>query len=162
MKCSLEDLDLGLVARGFGLNYLEKCMPKPGFSPSCTGEQMTALSWSQTIHRREDMFLRLDGTTSISKRKKFVFLLSSKVGGCGLNLIGGNRLVVFDPDWNPANDKQAAVYQRLMSKEGLHKVIQQEQIDKAKDQGNFLSTEDLWDLSTFRENVRWLSAFTYY
>ncbi|CAL5361926.1 unnamed protein product [Camellia sinensis] len=48
-----------------------------------------------------------------------------------------------------------------MSKEGLQKVIQQEQIDKAKDQGNFLSTEDLWDLSTFCENVRWLSAFTY-
>jgi DNA repair and recombination RAD54-like protein len=30
------------------------------------------------------------------------FLLSSKAGGCGLNLIGGNRLVLFDPDWNPA------------------------------------------------------------
>lgn len=91
--------------------------------------------------------MRLDGTTSISKRQKlvnqfndhskvssfqftstlevttfffslvlnvglntfqdeFVFLLSSKAGGCGLNLIGGNRLVLFDPDWNPANDKQ--------------------------------------------------------
>ena len=37
-----------------------------------------------------------------------MFLLSSKAGGCGINLIGGNRLVLFDPDWNPANDKQAA------------------------------------------------------
>lgn len=36
----------------------------------------------------------------------FVFLLSSKAGGCGVNLIGANRLVLFDPDWNPANDKQ--------------------------------------------------------
>ena len=62
--------------------------------------------------------LRLDGTVSQSKRKKlvdqfndaagrqFVFLLSSKAGGCGINLVGGNRLVLFDPDWNPANDKQ--------------------------------------------------------
>ena len=64
--------------------------------------------------------LRLDGSVSISKRQQlvkqfndpsanqFAFLLSSKAGGCGLNLIGGNRLVLFDPDWNPANDKQAA------------------------------------------------------
>ena len=55
--------------------------------------------------------LKLDGSTTINKRQKlvklfndpaerqFVFLLSSKAGGCGLNLIGGNRLVLFDPDW---------------------------------------------------------------
>jgi hypothetical protein len=41
---------------------------------------------------------------------EFVFLLSSKAGGCGLNLVGGNRLVLFDPDWNPANDKQVNIY----------------------------------------------------
>jgi hypothetical protein len=43
-----------------------------------------------------------------------VFLLSSKAGGCGLNLIGGNRLVLFDPDWNPANDKQVIAFGRLV------------------------------------------------
>lgn len=32
-------------------------------------------------------------------------MLSSKAGGCGLNLIGANRLVMFDPDWNPASNK---------------------------------------------------------
>lgn len=42
------------------------------------------------------------------KIPSFVFLLSSKAGGCGLNLIGANRLILFDPDWNPATDKQAA------------------------------------------------------
>ena len=64
--------------------------------------------------------IRLDGSTSIAKRQKlvvqfndftrreFVFLLSSKAGGCGLNLVGGNRLILFDPDWNPATDKQAS------------------------------------------------------
>ncbi|MCJ1482684.1 DNA-dependent ATPase protein rad54 [Schaereria dolodes] len=63
--------------------------------------------------------LRLDGTLNVNKRQKlvdkfndpegeeFVFLLSSKAGGCGLNLIGANRLVLFDPDWNPAADQQA-------------------------------------------------------
>jgi len=63
--------------------------------------------------------VRLDGKMNIGARHKlvtnfndpisnsFVFLLSSKAGGCGINLIGANRLVMFDPDWNPANDKQA-------------------------------------------------------
>ena len=35
-----------------------------------------------------------------------VFLLSSKAGGVGLNLIGASRLVLFDIDWNPAHDIQ--------------------------------------------------------
>ena len=78
-----------------------------------------------------------------------MFLLSSKAGGCGLNLIGANRLVLFDPDWNPATDKQAAarvwrdgqrkrcfvyrflatgsieekVFQRQLSKEGLQGLV---------------------------------------
>lgn len=42
----------------------------------------------------------------VQAQNEFAFLLSSKAGGCGLNLIGGNRLVLFDPDWNPATDKQ--------------------------------------------------------
>ncbi|KAK0196941.1 DNA repair protein, SNF2 family [Armillaria mellea] len=64
-------------------------------------------------------FFRLDGTMTIIKRQKlvdqfnnpegkeFIFLLSSKAGGCGINLIGANRLILFDPDWNPAADQQA-------------------------------------------------------
>lgn len=63
--------------------------------------------------------LRLDGTMNINKRQKivdkfndpqgpeFIFLLSSKAGGCGINLIGANRLILMDPDWNPASDQQA-------------------------------------------------------
>lgn len=154
-----------------------------------TTHSQTLDLFSQLCRERRYPFLRLDGTTSISKRQKlvnrfndptkdeFAFLLSSKAGGCGLNLIGGNRLVLFDPDWNPANDKQAAarvwrdgqkkrvyiyrflstgtieekVYQRQMSKEGLQKVIQQEQTD-SDIQGNFLSAEDLRDLFTFHDS----------
>ena len=63
--------------------------------------------------------VRLDGSTKNTDRQPiverfndgtsgaFIFLLSSKAGGCGLNLIGANRLVLFDPAWNPATDRQA-------------------------------------------------------
>eukprot|EP00051_Salpingoeca_urceolata_P013516 m.169717 g.169717 ORF g.169717 m.169717 type:complete len:747 (+) comp17812_c0_seq1:185-2425(+) len=83
-------------------------------------------NYTQTLDLFEKMcrtrrygYVRLDGTMSIKKRQKmvdrfneplgpdFVFMLSSKAGGCGLNLIGANRLIMFDPDWNPANDEQA-------------------------------------------------------
>lgn len=70
-------------------------------------------------HHKRFGSLRLDGTMGINKRQKivdkfndpkgseFIFLLSSKAGGCGINLIGANRLVLMDPDWNPAADQQA-------------------------------------------------------
>ena len=62
--------------------------------------------------------MRLDGNTPTGSRmrivsdfnsrtKPVVLLLSSKAGGCGLNLIGASRLIMFDNDWNPSNDKQA-------------------------------------------------------
>ena len=63
-------------------------------------------------------FMRLDGSLAANKRQErvdafntdpsiFAFRLSSKAGGCGINLIGANRLILFDPDWNPAIDAQA-------------------------------------------------------
>ncbi|OJT03757.1 DNA repair and recombination protein RDH54 [Trametes pubescens] len=36
-----------------------------------------------------------------------VFLLSSKAGGVGLNLIGASRLCLIDSDWNPSHDLQS-------------------------------------------------------
>lgn len=35
-----------------------------------------------------------------------VFLLSSKAGGVGLNLVGASQLILYDIEWNPANDIQ--------------------------------------------------------
>lgn len=64
-------------------------------------------------------FCRLDGSTPSGSRSGivdrfndpqsdlFVFLLSARAGGVGLNLIGASRLVMFDNDWNPATDIQA-------------------------------------------------------
>ncbi|ESO02595.1 hypothetical protein HELRODRAFT_94672 [Helobdella robusta] len=64
-------------------------------------------------------FLRLDGSLPTSKRQEvvdrfnnpairdFIFLLSTKAGGFGLNLVGASRLILYDIDWNPAIDLQA-------------------------------------------------------
>ena len=63
-------------------------------------------------------FLRLDGDIHLSKRMDLiaefnklpapaVFLLTTRVGGLGINLTAANKVIVFDPDWNPMVDVQA-------------------------------------------------------
>ena len=37
----------------------------------------------------------------------FIFLLSTKAGGLGLNLTAADTVVIFDSDFNPQNDLQA-------------------------------------------------------
>lgn len=37
----------------------------------------------------------------------FVFILTTRVGGLGVNLTGANRVIIYDPDWNPSTDSQA-------------------------------------------------------
>lgn len=61
---------------------------------------------------------RMDGNTPIQSRQSMVdefnsnqgahvFLLTTKVGGLGINLTGANRVIIYDPDWNPSTDIQA-------------------------------------------------------
>merc|ERR1712139_13749 len=64
-------------------------------------------------------YLRIDGSTDVQSRAdrvqqfqtrpdKFqVMLLTTSVGGYGLNLTGADRVVLLDPAWNPAVDAQA-------------------------------------------------------
>ncbi|XP_060068607.1 DNA repair and recombination protein RAD54B-like [Ylistrum balloti] len=133
-------------------------------------------------------FLRLDGQTPTNRRqelvtkfnnkfsKEFVFLLSSKAGGVGLNLIGASRLVLYDIDWNPANDLQAMarvwrdgqtkqvyiyrllttgsieekIYQRQITKQGLSGAVMESKAGKNDVQ---FSREDLKDLFSLNVNT---------
>ena len=64
------------------------------------------------------VYLRLDGSTKIEDRqykmelfntdeRYFVFILSTRSGGVGINLTGADTVIFYDSDWNPAMDLQA-------------------------------------------------------
>lgn len=132
-------------------------------------------------------FCRLDGTTQSAARQQiverfndrhndtFVFLLSAKAGGVGLNLTGASRLVLFDADWNPSTDLQAmsriwrdgqkkGVYiYRFITNGTIEEKIFQRQISKASlsscvvdqrsaDSTPKLSDEELKDLFTMQDS----------
>lgn len=68
---------------------------------------------------REIKYLRLDGCTKSEDRgallklfndpnsEYFIFLLSTRAGGLGLNLQAADTVIIFDSDWNPHMDLQA-------------------------------------------------------
>jgi len=111
-------------------------------------------------------YCRLDGSTNAEQRQLlmqrfnnddriFIFILSTRSGGFGINLTGADTVIFYDSDWNPAMDQQAQdrchrigqtrevhIY-RLVS-EGtieesiLQKAIQKRQLDNMAIQlGNF-------------------------
>jgi len=60
----------------------------------------------------------MDGSTPVGTRSKLIdsfnssssvslFLLTTRVGGLGINLTGASKCIIFDPDWNPSTDVQA-------------------------------------------------------
>jgi transcriptional regulator ATRX len=69
---------------------------------------------------RDRDYFRMDGQTDVKARKRYtkafndisnvrarLFLISTLAGGIGINLIGSNRVIVFDASWNPSSDTQA-------------------------------------------------------
>ena len=133
------------------------------------------------VQRLKYQYLKMDGGTAISSRQGlinkfnkdsniFIFLLTTKVGGLGINLTGANRVVIFDPDWNPSTDSQAkerswrigqtknvTIY-RLLTSGTIEEKIYQRQIFKTyltnkilKDpkQSRFFKSNQLLDLFTY-------------
>ncbi|XP_075232216.1 DNA excision repair protein ERCC-6-like [Lycorma delicatula] len=128
-------------------------------------------------------YLKLDGSTSIGSRQPlinkfnqdtsyFVMILTTRVGGLGVNLTGADRVVIYDPDWNPATDTQArerawrigqkqnvTVY-RLITAGTIEEKMYHRQIFKQfltnkvlKDprQRRFFKSNDLFELFTLKE-----------
>ncbi|CAK9812257.1 SWI/SNF-related matrix-associated actin-dependent regulator of chromatin subfamily A containing DEAD/H box 1 homolog [Anthophora quadrimaculata] len=67
---------------------------------------------------RGQTYLRLDGSTPVTDRQClinqytedesiFIFLLSTRAGGLGINLTAADTVIIHDIDFNPYNDKQA-------------------------------------------------------
>lgn len=83
--------------------------------------QMTAIMdiMEDFLRLRNIQFLRLDGTTKSDERSEllyefnrpdspyFMFLLSTRAGGLGLNLQTADTVIIYDSDWNPHQDLQA-------------------------------------------------------
>ncbi|CAH1227711.1 SMARCAD1 [Branchiostoma lanceolatum] len=70
------------------------------------------------LKRRKYKYVRLDGQTPVPERLQlidkynnnpdiFIFLLSTRAGGLGINLTSANTVILHDIDFNPYNDKQA-------------------------------------------------------
>uniref|UniRef100_A0A8C1F2U9 RAD54 homolog B n=1 Tax=Cyprinus carpio carpio TaxID=630221 RepID=A0A8C1F2U9_CYPCA len=156
-------------------------------------------NYTQTLDLLQDVcdhtgykWCRLDGQTPVAQRQRivdsfnsphsssFLLLLSSKAGGVGLNLIGASHLVLYDLDWNPANDIQAMaqvwrdgqkktvhiyrflttgsieekIYQRQVSKQGLSGTV----VDLSKKAEHIsFSAEELRDLFSFDPNTTCLT-----
>jgi ATP-dependent DNA helicase len=113
-------------------------------------------------------YCRIDGSTNIDDRQKamdvfnaektagtngsinqrddrhFVFMLSTRAGGLGINLTSADTCIIFDSDWNPHADSQAmdrchrlgqtrpvAVY-RLLTCNSVDIEMMEKQISKKK------------------------------
>merc|ERR1719394_2240499 len=126
---------------------------------------------------RGHRYLRLDGQTPVQERGDlidkfnkeediFIFILSTRAGGLGINLTAANTVILHDLDFNPYNDKQAedrchrlgqtrtVRVIRLISKgtieEGLYSIAQ----DKLKLEQDLVNSDKGLDKTSDPQNVK--------
>lgn len=96
-RCLVFSQSLGM------LDILEIVLGKLGMS-------FARMDGSTPMNARTAIVEEFDSTNKKMKNPNigpFCLLLSTRVGGVGLNLTAASRVVIFDPDWNPMTDAQA-------------------------------------------------------
>ncbi|KAG6010213.1 hypothetical protein E4U21_007690 [Claviceps maximensis] len=163
-------------------DLLEKVMIPNGHKTLLFSQGKLMLNIIEKCMRDCDItYVRLDGETPVDHRQPMidrfntdpsihVFLMTTRTGGLGTNLTGADRIIIFDPDWNPSTDLQARerawrlgqnkpvkIY-RLMTEGTIEEKIYHRQIFKQfmtnkvlKDpkQRSSYDLSDLYDLFTY-------------
>lgn len=166
------------------VNSLLKIWQKQGHRALIFSQSRAMLCILEQYFQKQSFhYLKMDGTVSVSQRQNLIktfnenpeyliFLATTRVGGLGVNLTGADRVIIYDPDWNPATDNQAkerawrigqqrnvTVY-RLLSAGTIEEKIYQRQIFKHflsnkilidPNQKNVLTTSTLQGLFTLEE-----------
>lgn len=116
-------IDRSLISTSGKLELLDRILPKL----KAAGHRVLLFSqMTQVLDILEDYFrwrsyryLRLDGQTVADEREQrmyqfnapdspyFIFALSTRAGGLGLNLATADTVIFYDSDWNPSMDSQA-------------------------------------------------------
>lgn len=111
-----------LIVESGKFNELDRLLPqlKKGGHRTLIFSQFTMMLdvMEKYLEIRGYKYLRFDGSTAVVERQEiideftenediFIFLLSTKAGGLGINLIAADTVIIHDIDFNPYNDKQA-------------------------------------------------------